>query len=68
MVREIFEIIRRIHEGGTSILLVEQNARLALKTASRAYVLEKGRTALEGSREDLLLDKKVRDIYLGESV
>jgi branched-chain amino acid transport system ATP-binding protein len=68
LVQGIFEIIRRIHGNGTSILLVEQNAPLALKTASRAYVLEKGRAALEGSREDLLLDKKVRDIYLGESL
>ncbi|MDR1179767.1 MAG: ABC transporter ATP-binding protein [Spirochaetales bacterium] len=67
LVQEIFEIIQRIHKKGTSILLVEQNARLALKTASRAYVLEKGRTALEGPREELLQDKKVRDIYLGES-
>jgi branched-chain amino acid transport system ATP-binding protein len=68
LVNGIFEIIRRIHEEGTAILLVEQNAHLALKTASRAYVLEKGRAALEGACAELLLDKKVRDIYLGESL
>ena len=67
LVGEIFEIIREINRRGTSVLLVEQNAHLALKTASRAYVLEKGRVALEGSRESLLQERRIRDIYLGES-
>jgi branched-chain amino acid transport system ATP-binding protein len=68
LVREIFQIIRHIHQKGTSILLVEQNAHLALKTATRACVLEKGRAVLEGSREELLQDRKVRSIYLGEAL
>ena len=68
LVSEIFEIIREINGRGTSILLVEQNAHLALKTASRAVVLEKGRVALEGSRESLLQERRVRDIYLGETL
>jgi len=67
-VAEIFEIIREINRRGTAVLLVEQNARLALGAASRAYVLEKGRVALEGSRENMLGDKRVRDIYLGEGL
>jgi branched-chain amino acid transport system ATP-binding protein len=68
LVAEIFEIIREINRRGTAVLLVEQNARLALGAASRAYVLEKGRVALEGSRENMLGDKRVRDIYLGEGL
>ncbi len=67
MVSEIFRIIKQINQSGTTILLVEQNAVLALKTASRAYVLEKGKIALEGSREQLLQNQKVKDIYLGET-
>lgn len=68
LVGEIFAIIREINRGGTTVLLVEQNAHLALQTASRAYVLEKGRIALEGSRESMLQEQRVRDIYLGESI
>ena len=68
LVAEIFDIIGEINRRGTAVLLVEQNALLALKTASRAYVPEKGRVALEGAREDLLNDRKVRDIYLGGSI
>lgn len=68
LVAEIFEIIGEINRRGTAVLLVEQNARLALKTASRAYVLEKGRVAMAGPREDLIQDRRIRDIYLGEAI
>jgi len=68
LVGEIFDIIRRINRSGTTVLLVEQNARLALKTASRAYVLEKGRAVMEGPSEDLFRNRRIRDIYLGESL
>jgi branched-chain amino acid transport system ATP-binding protein len=57
--------IAAIRAGGTAMLVVEQNARLALTTADRAYVLEMGRTALEGSGAELLDDPRVRDLYLG---
>ncbi len=66
MVGEIAKIIREIHEAGTSVLLVEQNSRLALKLASRAYVLETGKIVIEGSAEELLHSEHVRKAYLGE--
>lgn len=66
MVRTIFDIIKDINDAGTTILLVEQNAHLALKTASRAYVLETGSIALEGDSGDLMQDESVRKAYLGE--
>lgn len=65
VVEEIFEIIRKINQSGTSILLIEQNAFLALTTASHAYVLETGRITMEGKSGDLLVDKRVKDAYLG---
>lgn len=65
VVEEIFGIIRKINQSGTSILLIEQNAFLALTTASHAYVLETGRITMEGKSEDLLVDKRVKDAYLG---
>ena len=65
IVEDIFRIIRQINESGTSILLIEQNAFLALRTASHAYVLETGRITMEGKSEDLLADKRVKDAYLG---
>jgi branched-chain amino acid transport system ATP-binding protein len=69
LVREIFDIIREINSRmGTSILLVEQNAYMALSIAHRAYVLETGSIVLEGRAEDLRADPQVRSAYLGELV
>ena len=65
LVREIFDIIVRINATGTSILLVEQNATMALAIADRAYVLETGRIALEGTASQLAKDARVREVYLG---
>ncbi|MDA8422612.1 MAG: ABC transporter ATP-binding protein [Nitrospiraceae bacterium] len=65
MVKEIFNIIIRIREQGNTVLLVEQNARSALKIANRGYVLETGRIILEGDAEDLLANKDVQRAYLG---
>ena len=67
IVRNIFGIIQRINqEDGTTILVVEQNANLALRTASYAYVLEVGRIVLEGTGADLLRNESVRRSYLGQ--
>ena len=65
LVQQIFETIREIHREGTTILLVEQNARLALSQSSYAYVLEHGRLALEGGAEQLARDARVQAAYLG---
>jgi branched-chain amino acid transport system ATP-binding protein len=65
LVEKVFETIQRIHEAGTTILLVEQNARAALSIADRAYVLEVGRISLEGSGKELLNNDEVRKAYLG---
>ncbi len=65
MVEQIFEIIRDINEQGTSILLVEQNAQMALSIADRGYVLETGTVKLEGDAHDLLEDPSVIEAYLG---
>ena len=67
LVRVIFSMIADICKEGTSILLVEQNARQALRIAHRAYVLESGRIALEGPARDLAQDSRVRAAYLGGS-
>lgn len=66
MVGEIGKIIRQINETGTTVLLVEQNSRLALKLAMRAYVLETGSVVLEGAAADLIHSEHVRRAYLGE--
>ncbi len=66
LVEEIFEIIQQINARGTSILLVEQNAAMALSVASRGYVLETGSIVLEGTPQELLEDPQVRMAYLGE--
>jgi branched-chain amino acid transport system ATP-binding protein len=66
MVARIFEIIREIAARGVTILLVEQNARLALELAHRGYVMESGVVALSGSSMDLLNDSRVKEAYLGE--
>lgn len=65
LVREIFQILREINESGTTILLVEQNARQALKLAHRGYVLETGRLAVAGPAEELLDNPIVKAAYLG---
>jgi branched-chain amino acid transport system ATP-binding protein len=66
LVARIFAAIRQLHAEGLSILLVEQNAALALATASRAYVLETGAVTMEGAAADLAADPRVRAAYLGE--
>jgi branched-chain amino acid transport system ATP-binding protein len=66
LVEEIFNIIQRINAEGTSILLVEQNAAMALSIANRGYVLETGRIVLEGQARELLENPQVRAAYLGE--
>ena len=65
LVQQIFQTIREIHREGTTILLVEQNARLALTESSYAYVLEHGKMALEGVAGDLAKDPRVQAAYLG---
>jgi len=65
LVRDIFHIIVDINKAGTTVLLVEQNAYMALSVASRAYVLETGRIILSGSGKELLGDPRVREAYLG---
>jgi len=65
IVRGIFEIIRDLHQAGVTILLVEQNASLALQIADRAYVLEAGRLTISGPAAELLADERVRRAYLG---
>jgi len=68
MVREIFNIIVRIREEGNTVLLVEQNARSALRIANRGYVLETGRIVLEGEAGDLLANRDVQRAYLGRDL
>ncbi len=64
-VTEIFEIIKKIKSEGTTVLLVEQNANMALSVADRAYVLETGRIIMDGKASDLMNDERVRKAYLG---
>jgi branched-chain amino acid transport system ATP-binding protein len=66
LVHTIFEAIEAIHKEGTPVLLVEQNAMAALKHSNRAYVLETGTVALEGSSAEVLANPKVKEAYLGE--
>jgi branched-chain amino acid transport system ATP-binding protein len=66
MVQKIFEVVRQIASEGVTILLVEQNARLALEAASRGYVMESGAITLAGEAKALLADPRVREAYLGE--
>jgi branched-chain amino acid transport system ATP-binding protein len=65
LVKEIFSIIKEINESGTTILLVEQNAHMALSIANRAYVLETGRITLSGSAKELAASEEIRKAYLG---
>jgi branched-chain amino acid transport system ATP-binding protein len=66
VVREIFAVIAELRRAGTTVLLVEQNARAALGVADRAYVLERGHVAVEGSGEELLAEERMIHAYLGE--
>ena len=66
LVQKIFETVRAVSVEGMTILLIEQNARLALEIASRGYVMESGAITLSGSATELLADPKVREAYLGE--
>jgi len=65
IVSQIFDLIEEIAKQGITILLIEQNAFMALKISDRAYVLENGRVSLSGNSEEVINDKKVRQIYLG---
>jgi branched-chain amino acid transport system ATP-binding protein len=65
IVKEIFRVIRELHENGVTILLVEQNARAALRIGDFGYVLETGKIVLQGDTKILLADEKVRHAYLG---
>jgi branched-chain amino acid transport system ATP-binding protein len=67
LVDGIFEIIRRLFAEGTTILLVEQNARMALQIAGRGYVLQSGRVVMTDTAENLRQNETVREAYLGES-
>ncbi len=66
IVKQIFEIIEQINADGTTILLVEQNAQIALQVTDRGYVMETGEITIEGTSADLLADERVRQAYLGE--
>ena len=66
LVKEIFEIIQEVNKQGITILLVEQNAKMALSVSDRAYVLETGSISIEGNAADLLKDPRVKKAYLGQ--
>ena len=66
LVTEIFQIIKEVSRDGTTVLLVEQNAKKALSIADRAYVLETGSISLEGNAAELINDEQVKKAYLGE--
>lgn len=68
IVQNIFDIIKEINKQGVTILLIEQNANMALRIADKAYVLETGEITMEGSGAELLSNAKVREAYLGKSV
>ncbi|MDY3249572.1 MAG: ABC transporter ATP-binding protein [Candidatus Choladocola sp.] len=66
LVKEVFAIIREIHEAGITVLLNEQNAKMALSIADRAYVLETGKISISGDARELLQDERVKKAYLGQ--
>jgi branched-chain amino acid transport system ATP-binding protein len=66
MVEKIFEVVRTVSGQGVTVLLVEQNARLALQAAHRGYVMESGLITMSGDAKQMLDDPKVRAAYLGE--
>ena len=65
LVEQIFDIVKELHQSGVTVLLVEQNAQMALSIADRAYVLETGRISMEGPAQELLTNDNVRKAYLG---
>lgn len=65
LVEQIFDIIKELHKAGTTILLVEQNAQMALSVADRAYVLETGKITLTGTGAELARSEEVKKAYLG---
>ena len=65
LIEQIFDIVRELHEAGTTILLVEQNAQMALSIATRGYVMETGRVTLSDTGRELLENDDVRKAYLG---
>lgn len=67
IVKEIFNIIKEINKNGVTILLIEQNANMALQTADLAYVLETGTIALHGTGRELMSNERVKELYLGRS-
>jgi branched-chain amino acid transport system ATP-binding protein len=67
VIEEVFEKIVEINKAGTPVLLVEQNAQLALQVSHRAYILERGNITLTGDSKDLIKDERVREAYLGKS-
>jgi branched-chain amino acid transport system ATP-binding protein len=68
VISNVFDFIPRIRERGTAIILVEQNARLALERSDRALVMQRGRIVLEGPSVELAADRRVHDLYLGRAV
>ena len=67
IVKEIFNIIKEINKNGVTILLIEQNANMALQTADLVYVLETGTIALHGTGRELMSNERVKELYLGRS-
>jgi branched-chain amino acid transport system ATP-binding protein len=65
LVDEVFRVIEQINREGVTVLVVEQNVAHALKSCTRAYIMETGRIALQGTGEELLQDEHVKDAYLG---
>jgi branched-chain amino acid transport system ATP-binding protein len=65
VIRDIFGVLRKVNQGGLTVLLVEQNARMALQLADRGYILEQGRVVGEGTGKQLLADSGVQRAYLG---
>ena len=66
LVKEVFVIIKEIHAAGITVLLNEQNAKMALSIADRAYVLETGTISISGDAQELLKDERVKKAYLGQ--
>ena len=65
ILQEVFRVIKRLHDDGLTIILVEQNVAVSLKISQRAYVLENGRIVMSGSGDELLHNDRVRQAYLG---
>ena len=65
LVKEIFRIIKEVNKSGVTVLLVEQNAKMALSISDRAYVLETGKIAMEGNAKELMQNEDIKKAYLG---